>query len=282
MKFSQRIGISPTEKIAQRESIDEDLKNGLWNALTISYWDTYREPGTEIIHRNDFVKGSNLQDLIYSLWIHFLKKPVDTIATYWDRCYEEVREFYFNAKWHELYDFIEFVAKNSPEHEKSEFIRICNFNLERENSAYRFVDNLIVEITSNQEIECVEEAIIKSSPFSGIHKHLKTALLHLSSRTHPDYRNSIKESISAIESLAKYISNDGKGTLGTLLKELERKKQLHPALKSSFSSLYGYTSDADGIRHALIEEENLTKADARFMLICCSAFINYIIDNTKQ
>ena len=59
-----------------------------------------------------------------------------------------------------------------------------------------------------------------------------------------------------------------------------KKGTLHPALEKSFSSMYGYTSDADGIRHALMDDDNLTNADARFMLISCSAFINYVIAST--
>ncbi len=103
----------------------------------------------------------------------------------------------------------------------------------------------------------------------------------MSSRTNPDYRNSIKESISAVESLALQIAKDNSGTLGAILKRFEASKKLHPALKTAFSSLYGYTSDANGIRHALLEEPNLSKADARFMLICCSAFIHYAIDTLE-
>ena len=54
------------------------------------------------------------------------------------------------------------------------------------------------------------------------------------------------------------------------------------ALRNAFSSLYGYTNDAEGIRHALLEEGNLTKADAKFMLVCCSAFINYALDSIRK
>ena len=101
----------------------------------------------------------------------------------------------------------------------------------------------------------------------------------MSNKTNPDYRNSIKESISSVESLAKQISKKNTATLGDALKELEKSKKLHPSLKNAFNSLYGYTSDAEGIRHALLKESNLTKADARFMLVCCSAFVNYAIES---
>ena len=51
---------------------------------------------------------------------------------------------------------------------------------------------------------------------------------------------------------------------------------LHGALKSAFNSLYGFTSDSNGIRHALLDETNLTFDDAKFMLVTCSAFVNYL------
>jgi hypothetical protein len=49
-------------------------------------------------------------------------------------------------------------------------------------------------------------------------------------------------------------------------------------LLKAFSSLYGYRNDADGIRHALLEESNLEKEDATFMLVVCSAFIGYLYE----
>lgn len=60
------------------------------------------------------------------------------------------------------------------------------------------------------------------------------------------------------------------------MKEVEKKIELHPALKEAFNKLYGYTSNADGIRHALLEEDTLDFEDAKFMLVSCSAFINYL------
>lgn len=40
---------------------------------------------------------------------------------------------------------------------------------------------------------------------------------------------------------------------------------------------YGWTSDTPGIRHALMTEPDLHVEDAKFMLVACSAFINYVI-----
>lgn len=282
MRFSQRVGISAPAKLAQRESIDDELRNALWSVLTLCYWDAFLGPGDSYLGRSDYVRGSNFDGLIVKLWLHHFKEPVDTIDEYWGNCVKRLRDRYFAAKWYEVYDFVEFVALNGPDKLKDDFIQVCNIHLDRENSAYRFVSDRITEITSAQEIEEIEKAISASEPYAGVKRHLSTALDLMSNKKVPDYRNSIKESISAVESLAKKVANDNRGTLGGVLKELERTKKLHPALKDAFSSLYGYTNDANGIRHALLEESNLTKADARFMLVCCSAFVNFAIEGIAK
>lgn len=261
MKFSQRIGITPAIKVAQKESMDEDLRNGLWSVLCLYYW-----PGS----KDSLGLPHEIEDLIYELWANYFKYPIDTIDGLWR---DNVRNYYFRATWYEIYDLIEFIAKYGSPEIKDSFIRACNTQLETENSAYRFIGDTIAEITSTEEIEEIEQAVINSTPYAGVKDHLNSALSLMSNKTNPDYRNSIKESISSVESLAKQISQNSTATLGVVLKELEKSKKLHPALKSAFSSLYGYTNDAEGIRHALLEESNLTKADARFMLVCCSAFV---------
>jgi hypothetical protein len=53
---------------------------------------------------------------------------------------------------------------------------------------------------------------------------------------------------------------------------------LHPALKSGFSSLYGYTNSEKGIRHALTEGDNANvgQDEALFMFSACTAFVAYL------
>ncbi len=154
---------------------------------------------------------------------------------------------------------------------------MCNDVLERDNSAYRIINDQIVEITSEQEIQSIEEAMQATDKYNSVQQHLQAALKLMSDRQSPDYRNSIKESISAVESICKTVTNDDKATLGKALRLIDEKFGLHSALKESLSKLYGYTSDADGIRHAMMEESTLTFIDAKFMLVACTNFINYLL-----
>ena len=121
----------------------------------------------------------------------------------------------------------------------------------------------------------IEEAA-RDSRLAGVSAHIECALEHYADRENPNYRNSIKESISAVESIARVVSGRDKATLGDALKTIEESGQLHPALKKGFLNLYGYTSDEQGIRHAMLDEPNLTAADARYFLVSCSSFVNYL------
>ncbi|ACI21649.1 AbiJ-NTD4 domain-containing protein [Thermodesulfovibrio yellowstonii] len=273
--FSQRKGLKPVKSVMQIDSMDSDLRNGLWNSLVIFYWDQVK---------GDWLPNyTNVNLLLKILWLDYFKKPIDTIKNYWEYTYEEIRKYFFNCPWYEVYDFIEFIANNYPEERTNQkFMDFCNSILEKELSAYRFVGGKITQITSEVEISQIEEALEVTSPFKAVNIHLKSALDLLSDRKSPDYRNSIKESISAVEAICKLIVKDEKATLSEALKKIDDKLPLHSALKKAFDNLYGYTSNAEGIRHALLNEPNLSFEDAKFMLVSCSAFINYLINKAQK
>lgn len=91
----------------------------------------------------------------------------------------------------------------------------------------------------------------------GAREHIKTALEFLGKKLEPDYRNSIKESISSLESVVKQISGENSRGLGGTIKALPQHAEIHSELISAFNSLYGYSSKADGIRHAILEQPGI-------------------------
>lgn len=280
MDFSQRMGLRPSVKVSQVDSIDKELKNSLWNVIVQNILSRFAHPNK---YSPDKIAGSNSALFAASIYSDFYKVPVDTIPYYWADFKKAIRENYFKMEWHRLYSFLEFIVgldhRGTANTLTSEFNRV----LQRENSAYRFVAGKVTPITSADEVEEIERALAVSDRYAGARTHLQTSLSMMTDRENPDYRNSIKESISAVESLAKKLIGDDKATLGQALKTLETKHGLHSSLKSAFMTLYGYTSDASGIRHGLLDgAKPCTKADARFMLICCSAFINFAIDSIED
>ncbi len=267
MLFSHRKGYKPVSNIIQRDGMSEELRNSLWNVLDLGVW-----------KRKDFLSNPFNEEIsgmaIYSmiLWHNYFKKPVDLRPDSSYKILKVIRDYFFSCEWHEVYDFVEFTLSYEKDNKLTEFV---NEVLERELSAYRYVDNLFTDITDELEINMLQETL-GDKDFPGVSNHLKRALELLSDRERPDYRNSIKESISAVESLAKTITGKPKAALGEALSVLGKKKEFHPALLDAFSRLYGYTSDEGGIRHSMLEDPKLTASDAKFFLISCTSFINYL------
>ena len=277
MLFSKRKGLSIVRDSVQKDGMDDALRHGLWNALHVCIWEQI-----EYNHYSQTFKSSNVYGLFQNYWHNLFKWPLDNLPGYLDDAHRRVREYFFKCEWYEVYDFIEFTAQNCPESLAKEFTDFCNHILEKDLSAYRFVGSQLTDITSAEELESIESAIDATTKHSGARKHLQTALTLLSDRKSPDYRNSIKESISAVESLCVAVSGNSEATLGNALNSIETKHKLHPAFKKALSSLYGYTSDSDGIRHALLEESTISYSDAKFMLVACSAFVNYVLGKQSE
>jgi hypothetical protein len=277
VRFSQRYGYSPIKNVVQSESIDQDLRNSLWSVATLHYWSSVKSDA-DMIHpqvRLSAHGNEDLQLLCRRLWLNFFREPLDTLADSWTDVRNYLRGLFFSCAWHEVYDLLEFLAQNHPdEAQNASFMHAANVFMERELSAYRFVERRIVRITAPEEIEAIEKAVAAEK--SAVRDHLESAIRLLADRRAPDHRNSIKESISAVEALVRSVSGSEKGTLGDLLKQLSRRHPIHPALEAAFIKLYGYTSDASGIRHALIEGESAAFEEAKFMLVACSAFVNYV------
>ncbi len=277
MLFSQRKGIKAVKAVMQIDSMDQDLRNSLWNVLCIFYWDKMKSNPEGYYFKKD-IQNIKLVGLLHLLWDGYFRRPLDEIPQLWKKTLQEIRDYFFNCEWYEVFDFLEYITMNNQYDGKTkqDFMSHCNLFLKRDVSAYRFVNGKIAQITSEEEINEIEEALESSKSIKIIHSHLTRALALLSDRRSPDYRNSIKESISAIEAMCISIDGDNKVTLAKALKKIESKIKIHPALKIGFDKIYGYTSDDDGIRHSLTNEPNLDFEDAKFMMVACSAFVNYL------
>jgi hypothetical protein len=275
MTFSQRIGKEPVSKPLQLEAVDKDLKNSLWNIVHRYLIIDGLE--TELRNHQWELAASKYRAFFVDMWHYLLKWPLTSLDTNTHRALNQVREWYFgNMPWHKVYDFVEFVARYV--RDKWAYIGHCNLTLERESSGYRFVEDKLAQITNTEEIEAIEAATKRNvGPLAPVGEHISSALRLLSDRTQPDFQNSIKESISAVESACGLITEAPNDGLAKALEKLGSTAKLHGALVEGFKRIYGYTSDADGIRHGMIEESGCDFEDAKDMLVSCSAFANYLI-----
>ena len=279
--FSDTSGISPRNKVIQLEEFDDDtrikISNQLFNLLSFVFEEQTNEFYSE--YQRDNKANSFCKDLLNDVFCQ--RNTLRRGYSYdWRLIFESIHKVIEQATFNEVLDVVDYTCRwldASFVHRKGLVFSVFNQLFEQEYVGYRFVDGRIVAISDNTEIRAIEKAC--SNPYEGCRVQLQKALDFLSDRENKDYKNSIKESISAVESICQVIVNDEKATLSEALKKLEANGLvIHPSLKQAFNKLYGYSSDQGGIRHAEgMFESDVTFEEAKFMLVSCSAFINYLI-----
>lgn len=284
--FSERLGFVKPREVLQIECANEELRMSIYN----------------MVHRilGDYSRGSNAEAICKELWTMEWHNPVDTFPVYSDELYQELRDWVFNGQWYVCYDLIEFVYNElndlgalEPEppnfgyggcgwdvgDPKKDFQKDVNAVLEAEGSGYRFLGERIVPVSNELELASIEQSMSAESGLAGASAHIQHALELLAMRPDPDCLNSVKESISAAESAARRISPIKTGTLADAVESLRKTRGLHKSLAEAWKRMFGYTSDADGIRHGGEGEPvDLDPAFAKYMLVTCSAFVNYLAE----
>jgi hypothetical protein len=267
--FSERHGYTSFGDEVQVESLNQRTRNKIWNLVNhklVEY--KTRAYGSGYKYENDFYRFAAFY------WEDYKGRALDELPSPPDFA-DEIKNFFQSEEWFEVFNIlrVSYESIGSPI-EREKYINTINKTFEKENVQYRVVGGKITRITDDEEIEEVEKSL--QSPFEGVRRHIDEAIELISDKQNPQYRNSIKESISAVESLCKIIADDENASLGTALDIVEEQVDLHGALRSGFGSLYGWTSQEDGIRHAMMEKPNVDFHDAKYMLVTCSAFINYL------
>jgi AbiJ N-terminal domain 4 len=264
--FSERIGAVKVE--IQIGTMNDALRNSIWNFVA------------GLIPSNTFSTQQHNQT-IDMIARDVLRVPTQRVNHGYPIGWllDEVQKL----TWAEMYDLLEYVVTvaatrgglmttpNAPQQ--------ANYVLAREHSGYRFVNGKLAPITNSAEISEIESAAERATAagLDGARQHIGTAVGLFGQRPQPDYRNAIKEAISAVEAVVKGINGTRGGGLHDALGAVSAKIEMHHALKAGLEKLYGYTSDEDGIRHAILEETTADEADARFMIVTCSAFVNFLI-----
>jgi hypothetical protein len=296
MKFSDRIGITKPKSFIQIDSMDDELINSLWNLFA-------EEIG--IVYERNWHKW------LVQYSIYFFKTPIEEVNPDSYNCRKFFYEWFKIKPWFEIYNFLEFFAqkynilwciiyppdpslgdyrlieyKEAINNNKTKFIENLNNILTREISGFRFIVNNFVPISDKNEIDSITGALVTTNndKLFGIRKHFESALDLLAKKPEPDYRNSVKESISAVEGICKIFVGKKSGGISDAIRFLSDKNiYIHSALKEGIVKIYGYTSDEHGIRHPILENnKNVGLAEAKFMLVICSAFVNFIVLKSKD
>ena len=277
--FSDRNAIVEFNKIQQIDEFDDVTRVRLGNTVLIllddCLLDNFENYFGPVKHRDD-VNNRFCKEILSDLFCE--RTAPYGYSFYWrDIFTDKIEPVILNATYNEVLDTLEYCCRWFVNESKKDWLyKYFNTFFEKEYVGYRFLEGFIVPITDEVELKEIAEAC--NNPYDGTRGHMRKAVQYLADRETKDYKNCIEESMHAVESICKIITGNEKAVLSDALKEMEKNKGIHPSLKLGFIKLYAYISDKGGIRHADgLFESNVSFDEAKYFLVSCSAFVNYLI-----
>lgn len=281
--FSDKTGINPCNTQMQITEFDKRtrtfISNKLYDFLQITFNNECETRNIKYGPSDQNLPNIFCKNLMQNVFADSNHLPLGYHYD-WERFYSRIEAVLMDAPYNEVLDLLGYICNwliLSTNNCFDVFQKWFNELFQNEYVGYRFISGEIVPITDKSEVKEIEQAC--HTPFEGARTQLQKALCFLSDREHPDYKNCVKESISAVESVCKVISGNEKATLKDALNGLiSNGMNIHGSLKSAILALYGYASDEGGIRHAEREAESIvTFEEAKFMMVTCSAIVNYLV-----
>jgi len=268
--FSRRNNLVTQPAPDKPGQISDRLRRLLWNDFSEAC-NTLVLPSP----RGGLRPTPQLEGFLNFLWREHWALPADEYPGP-DEMMQRLKQAFLQEVWFRPFDILEvvFSVEAIAGFNRTSLRESVVRHLDFESSAYMLIGDDFVERMTEVEAQSVETAL--TSEDDAVQTHFTEALKKLSHRHEPDYRNSIKESISAVECACKKLTGDQNADLNRALQKLDARKPFHPAFKQSLEKLYAWTNDASGIRHSIKDAPTPTKADAQFMLVACSAFVNYL------
>lgn len=270
MPFSQRSGFEPIPPQLKLNEVSDELRRLIFYYVNLEIDRESYTPYAGAIFKDEWRRVA--QDL----HVLFFGQPADSFdhGTYENE--KRIKLFVERADIGRLFNFVEFMVRH----------RAVSTVLKRElteafvtaRAAYRIIDNSHIAAIGNEEqAEAFARAIAdaEAKNATAARKQLISAGVAL---RNGDWAGSVRESIHAVEAVAVQLA-PGTDTLGAALKVLEQRGHMHGSLKAAFGSLYGYSSDQEGVRHALVfdDEAQVDETDALFMLGACASFVSYVL-----
>ena len=278
--FSQRYGYEPLPEPMKLEELSTNLRQEIW----IEVWEFllgkregvgeyyyFKNPGKRFFER---VLG------------RYTKQPGDAISTDYDQVLSNLKNSILSGQFNQVLDLIEIMVNDK---DLTDAFVIDMRNLFEQSGAAYGLDTsqrpyCFVPRGSKEQGEATQQAIevLRESNLDGAAAHLRQAAEHINAQ---QYADSIADSIHAVESVACMIDPGASKTLGPALHSIEKAGLLkHESLKAAFKKLYGYTSDEQGIRHALLEQDSpdVGLDEAMFMFGACASFAAYLAQKHRQ
>jgi hypothetical protein len=277
LTFEQAEGAEPLPSQLKLKELSPELRARLWAIFYQELSDAQDPLESETYARLD----GPVVNLLYNWHVTRCFRAADEFRARYDYWVAELKSLFMEGDYLEIFGFVQWVLRceDKPyefEVEVSNVLRTCR-------AAYAVFENdTIIPIGSDADRETLARAFadVAASEFHGARAHLRNAGSEL---TVGNYGPSVRESIQAVESVARVLEPSAK-TLAPALAKLEKSVRIHHNLQAGFGQLYNFTSDEKGVRHPLLDKPGaqVDETDALYMLGSCAAFVSYLINKARQ
>ena len=272
--FSHAQGYEELPSALKLEELPREARTTIWNLLFSNLDESMK---TSNMGYGPWV-GGDWKHILRAAHVEFYILPLDDWhADFWPIC-KKLRKHLETQPLNKVFDLIQFILRH-PECPRGLIVQTKR-TFEACRLAYTIdmgpPPTILPAVTPEEGIAVVESlGALREAGLNGSAAHLRRASECITSG---DWAGSIRESIHAVESVARQLDPKASKTLEPALKSLKGRARLHPALKDAFSNLYGYTSDQQGIRHALLDQTDaqVGQDEAVFLLGACASFASYL------
>lgn len=152
-----------------------------------------------------------------------------------------------------------------------------------EGLAFEFAEGLVRRRGRKHTVEITTKAqVVLGDPRLGnARRHYDKAMQFFRHPSKPDFENTAKEAVCAVEAAGKALFPEAKvATLGDLVKWLTLTSDvgMPKALGQTISGVYGYRSGGDGVGHGGSAGGEATAEVAEYVLAICASQIIYLVD----
>ena len=272
LTFSQAYGYEELPQTLKLEELSDGARTRLWSVLFDFVVRQLQPTGTGRYR----VAGIWREILSFLHVVHY-GRALDEFDSSLEEFVRVYKSNFMQVRFNLLFDLLLAIMRH-PECPQ-EFTRLASIAFKESRLAY-VVDTsspvTIYPAATREEGEAILQATTElgAAGLAGAVNHLRKAADCIHQGDPP---GAVRESIHAVESTARSFDPKAK-TLDPALRSLEAAGGLYPALKQAFSKLYGFTSDEQGIRHALIDspQADIGQDEAVFMLGACASFSSYL------
>ena len=275
--FSHAQGYEEIPGPLKLEQLPSEARVRLWNAIYPSLTRNKRRVSDGAIFHG-YEIGGDWKQILLDKHVTFDVLPLDDWNADFESKQLEIRRFLERRPFNKVFDLIHFILrhKNCP----NGLVGLIARTFKDCRLAYNIDETpppTIFPVATPEEGTAVVNAIavLHEAGLNGSTSHLKNASDSINGG---DWVGGVRDSILAVESVARQLDPANARTLGPALASIEKHGRLHPVLKDVFKKLYGYTSDEQGIRHALLDSDaaNVGIDEAVFMLGACASFASYL------